>query len=67
MKPRDLSVVLRDAPPGEWIALSADESSIMGHGETIEDAVRAANDAGESKPVLVKMPLPNIGLAAPAR
>lgn len=66
MKPRDLSVVLKDAPPGEWIALSADESSIMGYGRTIEDAVKAAREAGEHKPVLIKMPLPNVGLAASA-
>jgi hypothetical protein len=65
MKPRDFSAVLKDAPAGEWIALSADQSKIMGHGETVEEAVKAAKKAGENSPVLIKMPLPNIGIAAP--
>jgi hypothetical protein len=64
MKPRDLSLVLKDAPAGEWIALSFDQTRIMGHGETVDDAVNAAKLAGEDRPVLLKMPLPNVGIAA---
>ncbi|MGB9119240.1 MAG: hypothetical protein WCE73_01355 [Candidatus Angelobacter sp.] len=64
MKPRDLSLVLKDAPAGEWIALSFDQTRIMGHGETVDDAVKAAKMAGEDKPVLLRMPLPNVGIAA---
>jgi hypothetical protein len=64
MKPRDLSLVLKDAPAGEWIALSFDQTRIMGHGETVDDAVNAAKLAGEHRPVLLKMPLPNAGIAA---
>jgi hypothetical protein len=64
MKPRDLSLVLKNAPAGEWIALSFDQNRIMGHGETVDDAVMAARLAGEDKPVLLKMPLPNVGIAA---
>ena len=64
MKPRDLSLVLKDAPAGEWIALSFDQTRIMGHGETVSEAVDAAKIAGEDNPVLVKMPLPNVGIAA---
>jgi hypothetical protein len=64
MKPRDLSLVLKNAPPGEWIALSFDQTRIMGHGETVDDAVKAAKLAGEDNPVLLKMPLPNVGIAA---
>lgn len=65
MKPRDLSLVLKDAPPGEWIALSFDESRIVGHGETIEEAVKGAKEAGEDRHILIRMPLPNVGIAAP--
>lgn len=64
MKPRDLSLVLRDAPAGEWIALSFDQTRIMGHGQTVAEAVGAAKIAGEDNPVLIKMPLPNVGIAA---
>ena len=66
MKPRDLSPVLKDAPAGEWIALSSDESRIVGHGTTIDAAVQSAKTAGEEKPILIKMPLPNVGIAAPS-
>ena len=64
MKPRDLSHVLKDAPAGEWIALSSDQTKIMGHGATVDEAVTAAKLAGEENPVLLKMPLPNVGIAA---
>jgi S-methylmethionine-dependent homocysteine/selenocysteine methylase len=64
MKPRDLSLVLKDAPAGEWIALSMDETRIVGHGTTIEEAVEAAKQAGEPQHILIKMPLPNFGIAA---
>jgi len=65
MKPKDLSPVLKDAPPGEWIALSRDETHIVGHGKSVEDAIKSAHEAGEKNYVLLKMPMPNIGLAAP--
>jgi hypothetical protein len=64
MKPRDFSQTLKDAPAGEWIALSSDQTRIMGHGVTVDDAVKAAKLAGEDNPVLLKMPLPNVGIAA---
>ena len=64
MTPRDLSLVLKDAPPGEWIALSLDKTRVVGHGETIDKAVKAAQDAGEDQHILIKMPMPNVGIAA---
>lgn len=64
MKPNDLSFALKDAPAGEWIALSCDQTRMVGHGKTIDDALKGAREAGEEKPVLIKMPLPNVGLAA---
>ena len=67
MKPKDLSSVLKDAPAGEWIALSLDETRIVGHGDTMEDAVESAKAAGEEQHILIKMPLPNMGIAAPVR
>ncbi|HLJ28450.1 MAG TPA: DUF5678 domain-containing protein [Candidatus Angelobacter sp.] len=64
MKPRDLSVVLKDAPAGEWIAPSLDETRIVGHGKTIDEAVKDAKQAGEHEHILIRMPLPNVGIAA---
>ena len=64
MKPRDLSLVLKDAPPGEWVALSLDETRIVGHGKTIDEAVKDAKEAGEERHILIRIPLPNIGIVA---
>ena len=66
MEPRDLTFVLRDATPGEWLALSMDCTNIVGRGETPEAAKRAAVDAGHERIVLFCVPLPTIGIAAPA-
>lgn len=40
----------------EWVALSHDESRVAGHGKTPEEAIRAAEDAGERKWILIFMP-----------
>jgi len=49
-----LSLVLKDAPAGEWIALSFDQTRMMGHGETVDEAVKAAKLAGEGQAGLVE-------------
>ena len=67
MEPKDLSAALKDAPPGEWVALSEDETHVVGHGMSVEDAIRSAQASGEKNYTLLKMPLPNVGLAAPVR
>jgi len=64
MKPRDLSLVLKDAPPGEWVALSLDKTRIVGHGKTIDEAVKDAKESGEERHILIRIPLPNIGITA---
>ena len=67
MKPRDLTEVLKDAPAGEWIALSRDKTRIVGHGISIEDVMKSAQEFGEEKYTLFRMPMPNIGIAAPGK
>jgi hypothetical protein len=52
----DLREVLKDAPIGEWIALSRDRTKIMGTGKTLEEALNAARQAGESGPIVFKVP-----------
>jgi hypothetical protein len=48
--------VLREAPPDTWIALSEDESEIVGRGATYAEAVEQAAAHGVSDPVLIKTP-----------
>jgi hypothetical protein len=64
-KVKDLSAVLNSAPAGEWVALSSDETRIVGHGKSMEEASISARAAGENDFTLIKVPLPNVGLAAP--
>lgn len=63
MKPKDLTSVLKDATPGEWVALSKDQSQILGRGKTAEEAKKAAK-VGDDQIVLLHVPFPNIGIAA---
>jgi len=64
---RDLSTVLKEAPAGAWVALSADETRIVGTGSTMQAAALQAQLNHEYHPVLVKMPLPGEGFAAGVR
>ena len=51
------SSLLSTAPRDKWIALSEDETRIVGVGDTMEDAVSAASAAGVEEPILFKTPL----------
>lgn len=56
MTPIDLTAVLKDAPVGEWIALSHGQERIVATGKTLAEAVNAANERGEDRPILMKVP-----------
>jgi len=64
MEPKDLTAVLRDATPGDWVALSMDRTRVIGRGKTAAEAKRAATETGEQAVVLLHVPFPNIGIAA---
>jgi hypothetical protein len=65
--PRDLSSVLKGAPPGAWVALSHDKKRVVGTGDSIKAASMEAQSRGEEHPVLIRTPLPGEGLAAGVR
>ena len=53
--PIDLTKLL--APhKGEWVALSSDETRILGYGQTIEVALSMAKGKGTDRPLLMKVP-----------
>jgi hypothetical protein len=52
----DLSTLLGDAPRNCWLALSDDESRIVGRGESVAGAVEEARKAGVEDPVMVWSP-----------
>jgi hypothetical protein len=56
MKPEEYVQMLAKAPRDGWIALSTDESAIVGEGSTMEEAVSAAAKNGVEDPIVVKTP-----------
>ena len=53
--PIDLTHLL--APyKGEWVTLSQDETRILGHGRTIEEALAMAKKKTAERPLLIKVP-----------
>lgn len=56
MSPEDYARMLAGAPADSWIALSEDESKVVGSGPTMEEAVSSAAKHGVAEPVLIKAP-----------
>jgi hypothetical protein len=52
----DLSEVIRNAPRNCWLALSSDQSVLLGYGDTMDAAVDAAQAKGVEEPVLLWSP-----------
>jgi hypothetical protein len=48
--------ILREAKPNSWIAFSEDESRAIAYGDSYADVVEAAENLGETNPLIVKTP-----------
>jgi hypothetical protein len=60
MTPIDLVSVLKDAPAGEWLALSFKRDRIVAHALNLTEAKEAAIAAGELMPIMMKLPPPHM-------
>jgi hypothetical protein len=56
MTPEEREKILKGATPDTWIALSPDETKIVGRGKAYGDALAEAERNGETDPVLIKVP-----------
>ena len=56
MTPIDLTSVLKDAPIGEWLALSFARDRVVAHAPNLTDAKEAAILLGEKMPIMMKLP-----------
>ena len=56
MAPAERAQMLREAKPDSWIALSEDESKLVGCGSTYREALDDARRNGEEDPLLIKTP-----------
>lgn len=52
----DLSTLLQNAPRNCWLAISDDESKIVGRGESVAEALEEAKRVGVEDPVIVWSP-----------
>jgi hypothetical protein len=59
MTPINLTAVLKDAPIGEWLALSFARDRIVAHSPNLSDAKEAAHKLGEAMPIMMKVPPPH--------
>ncbi len=66
-KPKDSETMLRSAPPGSWVALSADRTRVVGTGISAKAATYQAKLHGEHSPVLIQTPTEEQALAAAAK
>lgn len=53
----DFGELLKDIPPGAWVAISHDEKRVVAYAAEMRDAIKAANDKGERDPVILRVPL----------
>ena len=53
----DFSVLLEGVPPGAWVAISNDEKRVVAYAAEMRDAIKAANEAGEQAPIILRVPL----------
>lgn len=56
MSPEARIKALRETEPGGWVAFSHDESKVVARGKTYDEAVAAAERAGEPNPVIALAP-----------
>jgi hypothetical protein len=59
MQPIDLTQVLKNAPRGEWLALSFARDRIVAHSPNLSEAHQAALALGEKQPIMMKVPPPH--------
>ena len=52
----DYGDLLKNIPPKTWVALSKDETRVVGQGGSYGEAVSQAEKAGEEDPILFKTP-----------
>lgn len=49
-------VLLREVPAGSWVAISSDNRLILASGQDMRTVLIAAKNAGESDPIVIRVP-----------
>ena len=59
MQPIDLVTVLKDAPRGEWLALSWARDRIVAHCPNLAEGRQATLKLREKQPIMMRVPPPH--------
>ena len=64
---RELSELLEGIPKGSWVALSSNEESVIAYARTLEQVLEKAKEAGEDRPVVIRVPEKDSAVFLPAQ
>ena len=53
---QDFGKLLEGTPPGAWVAISADGERVLAFSFEIKEVVRMALEAGEDRPLVIRVP-----------
>lgn len=53
---KDFGKLLEGIPRGAWVAISHDETRVVGYSAEMKDAIRKAHESGEANPIIVRVP-----------
>jgi hypothetical protein len=52
----DLGELLKDVPPGAWVAISQDEQRVVAYAAEMRDALSQAKELGEECAIVFRVP-----------
>jgi hypothetical protein len=52
----DFGELLKDVPPGAWVAISQDEQRVVACAAEMRDALSQAKELGEECPIIFRLP-----------
>jgi Family of unknown function (DUF5678) len=52
----DISSLLKDIPPGAWVAISEKEEAVLAYGPDPQEVFRKALEHGEREPLITRVP-----------
>jgi hypothetical protein len=53
---KDFGELLKDVPPGAWVAISQDEQRVVAYAAEMRDALLKAKELGEEHPIIFRVP-----------
>jgi hypothetical protein len=58
----DLPELLKEIPPGVWVAISESQNKVLAYGADLQATHDAAQQKGEQMPLMVRVPEQNLAM-----